>query len=210
VGRVACRTLRIVEKFGAPVPGPQLLLAVALVDGENRLPAHGARIASGRMRGDAHFRPARSGAEAAKLPGFFPALHGEWAEAANDATPAPMDVVAEHLHGSLRRRMGGFIGIQETSNLFGKMQRDYPDLVKEMLRVVAPQRVADVLRRLAEEGVPVRNLRDAFEAITEVGGREKDVVLLTEYVRVALKREIADRYADADRTLHVLLIHPEL
>src|SRR3546814_3321861 len=80
------------------------------------------------------------------------------------------------------------------------MQRDYPDLVKEMLRVVAPQRVADVLRRLAEEGVPVRNLRDAFEAITDVGGREKDVVLLTEYVRVALKREIADRYADADRS----------
>jgi type III secretion protein V len=90
------------------------------------------------------------------------------------------------------------------------MQRDYPDLVKEMLRVVAPQRVADVLRRLAEEGIPVRNLRDAFEAITDVGGREKDIVLLTEYVRVALKREIADRYADAERTLHVLLIHPEL
>ena len=41
-----------------------------------------------------------------------------------------------------------------------------------------------------------RNLRDAFEAITDVGSREKDVVLLTEYVRVALKREIADRYAD--------------
>src|SRR3546814_17396398 len=79
-----------------------------------------------------------------------------------------------------------------------------------MLRVVAPQRVADVLRRLAEEGVPVRNLRDAFEAITDVGGREKDVVLLTEYVRVAFKREIADRYADADRTLHVLLLHPDL
>src|SRR3546814_17566382 len=49
-----------------------------------------------------------------------------------------------------------------------------------------------------------------LEAITDVGGREKDVVLLTEYVRVALKREIADRYADADRTLHVLLIHTEL
>src|SRR3546814_15805826 len=46
--------------------------------------------------------------------------------------------------------------------------------------------------------------------MTDVGGREKDVVLLTEYVRVALKREIADRYADADRTLHVLLINPEL
>ena len=209
-GRVSGLAQGMREEFGVPVPVPQVRISGTLGEGEYRLTAHGARIASGRMRSDAHFRPARAGAEAAKLPGFFPVLHGEWTEAANDATPKPIDVVAGHLHGSLRRRMGGFIGIQETSNLFGKMQRDYPDLVKEMLRVVAPQRVADVLRRLAEEGVPVRNLRDAFEAITEVGGREKDVVLLTEYVRVALKREIADRYADADRTLHVLLIHPEL
>lgn len=199
------------EEYGVPVPRPEVRLSAALGEGEYRLTAHGARIASGRVRGDAHFRPSRAGAEASqRLPGFFPALSGEWLEAANDGTRVPLDVVSDHLRSALQRRLGGFIGIQETSNLFGKMQRDYPDLVKEMLRVVAPQRVADVLRRLAEEGVPVRNLRDAFEAITDVGGREKDVVLLTEYVRVALKREIADRYADADRTLHVLLIHPEL
>jgi len=134
---------------------------------------------------------------------------GEWVQS-GEGTQPPLDVLGAHMTAAIRRRMGGFLGIQETSNLFAKMQRDYPDLVKEMLRVVAPQRVADVLRRLSEEGVPVRNLRDAFEAITDVGGREKDVVLLTEYVRVALKREIADRYSDAERTLHVLLIHPEL
>ena len=144
-------------------------------------------------------------------PGFFPPLAGEWTDADGGRRHArALDMLADHSRSALQRRLGGFIGIQETSHLFGRMQRDYPDLVKEMLRVVAPQRVADVLRRLAEEGVPVRNLRDAFEAITDVGGREKDVVLLTEYVRVALKREIADRYADAERTLHVLLIHPEL
>jgi type III secretion protein V len=134
---------------------------------------------------------------------------GEWVQS-GEGTQPPLEVLGAHMTAAIRRRMGGFLGIQETSNLFAKMQRDYPDLVKEMLRVVAPQRVADVLRRLSEEGVPVRNLRDAFEAITDVGGREKDVVLLTEYVRVALKREIADRYSDDERTLHVLLIHPEL
>ena len=209
--RFAGLAQRMREEYGVPVPVPHVRISSALGEGEYRLTAHGARIASGRMRADAHFRPARPASDASsKLPGFFPALNGEWATAANDDTRMPLDVVSDHLQDALQRRLGGFIGIQETSNLFGKMQRDYPDLVKEMLRVVAPQRVADVLRRLAEEGVPVRNLRDAFEAITDVGGREKDVVLLTEYVRVALKREIADRYADADRTLHVLLIHPEL
>src|SRR5690606_37866099 len=93
------------------------------------------------------------------LAGFHPPLPGHWQDEAGDDTLAPLAMLTEHVRRALQRRMGGFIGIQEASNLFAKMQRDYPDLVKEMLRVVAPQRVADVLRRLAEEGIPVRNLR---------------------------------------------------
>lgn len=203
---------RLRDEYGVPLPVPVVKIAADLGDGgQYRLTAFGARIAFGRLRNDAAFRPARPGHDAApKLPGFFPPLAGEWVAPGMPDTRGPQDMLIEHCRTALERRLGSFIGIQETSNLFGKMQRDYPDLVKEMLRVVAPQRVADVLRRLVEEGVPVRNLRDAFEAITDVGGREKDVVLLTEYVRVALKREIADRYADGERTLHVLLIHPEL
>ncbi|MEZ0472862.1 type III secretion system export apparatus subunit SctV [Luteimonas salinilitoris] len=209
--RIAELAQRLREEYGVPVPVPSLRINPALGEGEYRLSAFGARVASGHMRADARLRPARVGADAgARLPGFFPPLAGEWVTAPAEDARAPLDVIVEHCRGALQRRLGGFLGIQETSNLFGRMQRDYPDLVKEMLRVVAPQRVADVLRRLAEEGVPIRNLRDAFEAITDVGGREKDVVLLTEYVRVALKREIADRYSDSERTLHVLLIHPEL
>lgn len=198
---------RVRDEFGVPVPVPVVRVSAALDEGEYRLSAHGARVASGRLP--------RTGGWLAQggesLPGFFPALPGRWESSpgAGGALP-PLEVLTRHLDLALRRRLGSFLGIQETTNLFGKMQRDYPDLVKEMLRVVAPQRVADVLRRLAEEGVPIRNLRDAFEAITDVGSREKDVVLLTEYVRVALKREIAERWADGERSLHVLLIHPEL
>ncbi|WP_101926134.1 MULTISPECIES: type III secretion system export apparatus subunit SctV [Luteimonas] len=203
---------RLREEYGVPVPTPSFRIAPTLTDDEYRVTAFGARIATGHLRSDAWFVPQPATApNAARLPGFFPpVVAGQWTENQTEGAQRPLDVLADHANAAVRRRLGGFLGIQETSNLFGRMQRDYPDLVKEMLRVVAPQRVADVLRRLAEEGVPIRNLRDAFEAITDVGGREKDVVLLTEYVRVALKREIADRYADDERTLHVLLIHPEL
>ncbi|VXB17212.1 Low calcium response locus protein D [Luteimonas sp. 9C] len=202
---------RLREEYGVPVPVPSLRIVSTFAEDEYRLTAFGARIATGRLRSDAVLQPQpATAANANKLPGFYPAVvAGEWVQG-GEGTQAPLEVLGGHMTAAIRRRMGGFLGIQETSNLFAKMQRDYPDLVKEMLRVVAPQRVADVLRRLSEEGVPVRNLRDAFEAITDVGGREKDVVLLTEYVRVALKREIADRYSDDERTLHVLLIHPEL
>src|SRR3546814_10399505 len=84
------------EEYGVPIPVPQVRVSSALGEGEYRLTAHGARIASGRMRGDAHFLPARAGTEAApKLPGFFPALNGEWTDAANENTPRPLDVVSE-------------------------------------------------------------------------------------------------------------------
>ncbi|WP_457020742.1 FHIPEP family type III secretion protein [Luteimonas sp. A611] len=207
--RAAEAARRVRDEFGVPVPVPVVRVSAALAEAEYRLSAHGARVATGRLPRGVGYVAQVPGGE--PLSGFFPAMPGRWDECvAAEGTLAPLDVLTLHLDVALRRRLGSFLGIQETSNLFGKMQRDYPDLVKEMLRVVAPQRVADVLRRLAEEGVPIRNLRDAFEAITDVGSREKDVVLLTEYVRVALKREIAERWSDADRNLHVLLIHPEL
>jgi type III secretion protein V len=116
----------------------------------------------------------------------------------------------EVLGRSLRRQLAQFAGIQETSNLLTRWSRDYPDLVKEMLRAAAPQRVSEVLRRLLEEGIPIRQLRDIFEAITDVCARERDVVLATEFVRVALRRHITQRYIGADRSISALIAHPEL
>ncbi|MFC4729891.1 FHIPEP family type III secretion protein [Coralloluteibacterium thermophilus] len=198
------------EEFGVPVPAPTVRSDARLGADGYRISAFGARMGSGTLRGDAAFLPAPGGTGDDEAGGFYPAWPGQWVAAGTPGALAPLEALVAHCRNAIQRRMGGFIGIQETANLFGKMSKDYADLVKEMLRVVAPQRVADVLKRLSEEGVPIRNLRDVFEAITEVGGREKDVVMLTEYVRVALKREIAERYADADRTLHVVLVHPEL
>src|SRR3546814_10337274 len=78
------------EEYSVPIPVPQVRVSSALGEGEYRLTAHGARIASGRMRGDANFLPARAGTEAApKLPGLFPALNGEWTDPANENTPRP-------------------------------------------------------------------------------------------------------------------------
>ena len=110
----------------------------------------------------------------------------------------------------LRRHLSAFAGIQETSNLLTSWSRDYPDLVKEMLRAAAPQRVSEVLRRLLDEGIPIRHLRDVFEAITEVSARERDIALVTEQVRVALRRYITQRHMGTDGTINALIAHPEL
>ena len=50
--------------------------------------------------------------------------------------------------------------------------------------------MADVLRRLVGESVSIRNLRDILEALADAGQRDKDAHALTEYARVALRRQI--------------------
>src|SRR5690606_29295269 len=49
-GRVSGLAQGMREEFGVPVPVPQVRISGALGEGEYRLTAHGARIASGRMR----------------------------------------------------------------------------------------------------------------------------------------------------------------
>ncbi len=63
------------------------------------------------------------------------------------------------------------------------MEPDYADLVRQAQEIVPLQKIAEVLRRLVGENVPIRNLRLILEALIEWGQREQDVVLLTEYVR---------------------------
>jgi type III secretion protein V len=123
---------------------------------------------------------------------------------------SPLTALESALTTGLRRHLSQFAGIQETSNLLNTWSRDYPDLVKEMLRAAAPQRVSEVLRRLLDEGIPIRHLRDVFEAITEVSARERDIILVTEHVRVALRRYITQRHMGVDGTISALIAHPEL
>jgi type III secretion protein V len=122
----------------------------------------------------------------------------------------PHQLVVAHFNETLKRQAHQFLGVQEVNYLITKMSADYPDLVKEMLRAVPLQKVADILRRLVQEGVSIRNLRDVFESLAEWGQREKDVVLLSEYARMGLKRYLSNKYAGPSKTLHALLIGPEV
>ncbi len=211
-------TLR--EEYGVPLPKPALRAGLQLPEQGYALYAYGVRIAYGVLRpgqlvlpGRAALPPAPSGEAGALVPDGVSGFPGRWV--ARDgarqakALEAP-EMLHEHIRMALERHLALFVGIQETSNLSNGLSRDYPDLVREMLRVVSPQRVADVLKRLVEERVPIRQLRDVFEAITDAASREKDIVLVAEYVRMALRRHLSYRYADDDHVLRVLVARPEL
>jgi type III secretion protein V len=106
----------------------------------------------------------------------------------------------------MRRYATQFVGIQETRELLARSERDYPELMKEALKVAPLQKIADILRRLLDENIPISNLRLILEAVVEWGPREQDVVLLVEYVRIALRRQICFRCADRNRVIAAYML----
>jgi len=114
---------------------------------------------------------------------------------------APIDVLSTRLREVLRANARNFIGIQETRTLIGKLETEYGELIREVERIAPLQKIAEILRRLLEEDVPIRQLRLILEALVEWGSREQDVAALVEYVRVALRRQICFRCADPNRVI---------
>ena len=119
------------------------------------------------------------------------------------------EAIAADLLALLRRHGHELIGIQETQLLLDRLERTHPALVREVVpKLISPPLLADVLRRLAEEGVSLRNLKDILGALAEWAPHERDPVTLTEHVRGALRRAITYRHATSEGVLPVFLLDP--
>jgi len=122
----------------------------------------------------------------------------------------PVEVVILHLSYFFRQNGQEFIGIQEVRSMLEFMERSFPDLVKEVTRLIPLQKLTEIFRRLVQEQVSIKDLRTILEALSEWAQTEKDTVLLTEYVRASQKRYISYKYSQGQSTLSVYLLDPEI
>ena len=104
------------------------------------------------------------------------------------------------------RFIGEFIGVQETRYLMDAMENKYGELIRELQRLLSVGKVAEILQRLVEEGISIRDLRTIFETLVEWVPKEKDVIMLTEYVRIALRRHIRRKFATREGWISALMI----
>jgi type III secretion protein V len=109
---------------------------------------------------------------------------------------------------ALMRRYGHeLLGVQETQALLDGLERTHPALVREVVpKLVSPVLLADVLRRLVEEGISLRNLRDVLGALAEWAPHERDPVVLAEHVRAALRRAITFQHVRPGGVLPAYLL----
>ncbi len=117
-------------------------------------------------------------------------------------------ILAYHLSLVLSRHASTFIGMQEAKYLLDRMEERAPDLVREVTRLLPVQRIAEIFQRLVQEQVSIRDLRSILEALIEWSAKEKDTVMLTEYVRSALKRQISYMHSRGQNMLPAILLDP--
>jgi len=122
----------------------------------------------------------------------------------------PLEVVILHLSYFFRTHAGEFVGIQEVKSMIEFMEKSFPDLVKEVTRLIPLQKMTDIFKRLIQEQISVKDLRTIMESLAEWAQTEKDTVLLTEYVRSSLKRYISYKYSQGQTVLSVYILDPEI
>jgi type III secretion protein V len=122
------------------------------------------------------------------------------------ASATPSELLAAHIGTVIRARAALFVGIQEVQSILDDIGRNQPELVQEVTRAIPLQRVADVLRRLLQEDMSIRNTREVLESLIVWAPREKDVSMLVEYVRVDLGAMTIARIAAGRPELPIVML----
>jgi type III secretion protein V len=120
-----------------------------------------------------------------------------------------VETLVREVEALLRRNLPRFLGVQEAVGLLNRVGDEYPEVVKEAVRAVPAARIADVLRRLAEEEVPLRNMRDVLEGLTDAANQEREIARIADLTRISLKRYLLDAVAQG-AGIRALVVTPEL
>ncbi len=122
----------------------------------------------------------------------------------------PRGLVADGLERAVRARARDLIGLDDVQAMLDKLELAYPAAVRAVVpKPLSLALLTDILRRLVEEGVSIRPLREILEALAIFAPNERCPVTLTELVRAALRHQISHRHAQ-DGVLGALMLDPEL
>ncbi|PWU07411.1 MAG: EscV/YscV/HrcV family type III secretion system export apparatus protein [Verrucomicrobia bacterium] len=208
--------------LGAPFPGIHLRLNDSLPTGNYRIMIQEVPVSEGTLKYK-HLLVREDpenldilGIPYVEEPSFLPNIRSIWVSETYqkklDDSKIPYmttsEILSYHISFVLKKYSGDFVGIQETKFLLEKMEATFPEIVREVQRVLPIQKIAEVFQRLVQEDISIRNLRTLLQALIDWGQKEKDPVLLTEYARAALKRYISYKFSGGKNILAVYLIDP--
>lgn len=119
-------------------------------------------------------------------------------------TVDPATVISTHLSELIKKYAEELLTRQEVQSLVDKLQKDYPVVVGDCLRVANIGLIQKVLKALLHEKIPIKDLLTILETISDVAEVTKNVSIIVEQVRAKLSRVITKLYKDENGVLKLL------
>jgi flagellar biosynthesis protein FlhA len=142
---------------------------------------------------------------------WIPSERAERARTAGYTVVDPVSVLGTHLSELIRRHAHEMLSRQDTKRLLDRVAVEHPkvveDLVPKLLPLAAVQRV---LQNLLRERVSIRDAVSILEALGEAAASTRNPVLLTEYVRQAMRRTVVKPYVNRAGELPAWWVDPAI
>jgi flagellar biosynthesis protein FlhA len=122
-----------------------------------------------------------------------------------------VSVLGTHLTELIRRHAHELFSRQDTKRLLDRIGVEHPKIVEDLVPKLLPlATVQRVLQNLLRERVSIRDAVSILEALGEGGASTRNPVLLTEYVRQAIRRSIVQPYLSRAGDLPAWFIDPAI
>ena len=142
---------------------------------------------------------------------WIPAESGEKAREAGYTVVDAVSVLGTHLAEVIRRHAHELFCRQDAKKLLDRVAEENPKVVEDLVPKLLPlATVQRVLQNLLRERVSIRDAVSILESLGEAGGMTRNPVLLTEYVRQAIRRMVVKPYLNSAGELATWVIDARL
>ncbi|HEY2843325.1 MAG TPA: flagellar biosynthesis protein FlhA [Bryobacteraceae bacterium] len=221
--RVGAIRRQLASQLGYLLPAVKVKDDVALRSREYVIQMRGMEIARFELM-QGHELAISSGTADASVPGKpahdpafgLPALwvrsdQADVARGAGYTVVDPVSIIGTHLTEVVRRHAHELFTRQDAKNYCDRVAAENPRLIEDLVpKLLSLATIQRVLQNLLRERVPIRDAVGILEAMGEAAQTTKNPVLLTEYVRQAIRRAITQPLVNAQAELPAYLLDASL
>ena len=122
----------------------------------------------------------------------------------------PLSVMLTHMSEMVSKHAYELLSRTEVLQLIDNVKASIPELVEEAFpNIISYSSFQKILSNLLKEGVPIKDLVTIIESIVESSATTKDLDMITENIRVALKRTITRKFCESGQ-MKVITLDAEL
>ena len=121
----------------------------------------------------------------------------------------PATVLTTHITEIIKDNLPELLSYAETQKLLDELSKDYQKLVDDLVPAkISIGGIQRILQALLAERISIRDLPLIVEAIGDVVGNSQNVIVITEYVRSHLARQISNAHTSESGYIPLITLSP--